>query len=90
MIQLSKEITEVEDLGMFTENGLSWDSHIDLITSRANRMLGSLVKKTCKDFKDETTVKTLNFSRVRSNLEYSVVWCPIHQEKRIQIRNNSA
>ena len=71
-----EEVKEFKDLGILTENGLSWNSHIDMITAKANRILG-LIKRTCKDLKDETTLKTLYCSLVRSNLEYcSAVWCP--------------
>ena len=51
-----------------------------------------LIKRTCKDLKDETTLKTLYCSLVRSNLEYcSVVWCPftkrnVNKLERIQRR----
>ena len=68
-------VKELKDLGILTNNGLSWNSHIDMITAKANRMLG-LMKRTCMDLKDESTLKTLYCSLVRSNLEYcSVVWC---------------
>ena len=71
-----EEAKEFKDLGILTNNGLSWNSHIDMITAKANRMLG-LIKRTCMDLKDESTLKTLYCSLVRSNLEYcSVVWCP--------------
>ena len=45
-------------------------SYIDSITAMANRVLG-LVKRTCKDFKDITTLRTLYCSLVRPLLEYS-------------------
>ena len=62
-----------------------------MITAKANRMLG-LLKRTCKDLKDESTLKTLYCSLVRSNLEYcSVVWWPftkrnVNKLERIQRR----
>ena len=49
---------------------ISWNSHADSITARANRVLG-LVKRTCKDFRDITTLRTLYCSLVRPLLEYS-------------------
>ena len=47
-----------KELGLLTTSNLSWNSHIDTITARANRVLG-LVKRTCMDFKDVTTLRTL-------------------------------
>ena len=59
-----------------TDCSLSWNSRTDMITAKANRMLG-LIKRTCKDLKDTATLKTWYCSLVRSNLEYcSVVWSP--------------
>ena len=71
-----EEVKEFKDLGILTDCSLSWNSHTDMITAKANRMLG-LIKRTCKDLKDTATLKTLFCSLVRSNLEYcSVVWSP--------------
>ena len=71
-----EKVKEFKDLGILTNNGLSWNSHIDMITAKANRMLG-LIKRAYMDLKDDdTTLKTLYCYLVRSNLEYcSVVWC---------------
>ena len=85
------EVNEFKDLGILTDNGLSWNSHIDMITAEANKMLG-LITRTCMDLKDESTLKTLYCSLVRSDLEYcSVVWCPftkrnVNKLERIQRR----
>ena len=72
-----------KDLGLLTSSNLSWNSHIDSITARANRGLG-LVKRTCKDFKDITTLRTLYCSLVRPfMLEYSCeTWTP-HTQRNI-------
>ena len=86
-----EEVKECKDLGVLTDCSLSWNSHTDMITAKANRMLG-LIKRTCKDLKDTATLKTLFCSLVRSNLEYcSVVWSPftkrnIDKLERIQRR----
>ena len=53
-----EEVKEFKDLGILTENGLSWNSHIDMITAKANRML-DLIRRTYMDLKDESTLKTL-------------------------------
>ena len=71
-----EEVKEFKDLGILTDCSLSWNSHTDMITAKANRMLG-LIKRTCKDLKDTATLKTLFCSLVTSNLECcSVVWSP--------------
>ena len=86
-----EEVKEFKDLGILTDCSLSWNSHTDMITAKANRMLG-LIKSKCKDLKDAATLKTLFCSIVRSNLEYcSVVWSPftkrnIDKLERIQRR----
>ena len=45
------------DLGILTINGLSWNSHSDMITAKANRMLG-LIERTYMDLKDESEVRS--------------------------------
>ena len=87
-----EEVKEFKDLGILTNNSVSWNSYIDMITAKANRMLGLIIKRTCMDLKDESTLKSLYCSLVRSNLEYcSVVWCPftkrnVNKLERIQHR----
>jgi len=44
------------DLGLLTSNTLSWN--IANITAKANRFLG-LIKITCRDINNVTTLKTL-------------------------------
>jgi len=86
-----EEVKDFKDLGILTDNDLSWNSHIDMIIAKANRMLG-LIKKARMHLQDESTLKTLYCSLVRSNLEYwSVVWCPftkrnVNKLERIQRR----
>ena len=81
--QSSDSVHIYKDLGLLTSSNLSWNSHIDSITARANRVLG-LVKRTCKDFKDITTLRTLYCSLVRPfMLEYSCeIWTP-HTQRNI-------
>ena len=86
-----EEVKEFKDLGILTDCSLSWNSHTDMITAKANRTPG-LIKRTCKDLKNTATLKTFFCSLVRSNLEYcSVVWSPftkrnIDKLERIQRR----
>ena len=55
---------------------MSWNSHIDRISSKANKVLG-LIKRSCRDLRDVSTLRTLYCTLVRSQLEYgSVVWPP--------------
>ena len=46
-----EEVKEFKDLGILTISGLSWNSHSDMITAKANRMLG-LINRACMDLKD--------------------------------------
>ena len=71
------EVTaEFSDLGLLTNHKLSWNSHIDRISSKANKVLG-LIKSSCRDLRDVSTLRTLYCTLVRSQLEYgSVVWSP--------------
>ena len=74
---------------IIANNGLSWNSHIDMITAKANRMLG-LIKRTCMDLKDECTK---DFVLLPCEIESGVLLSrlvSVHQEKRKQTRENSA
>lgn len=67
-----------KDLGVIFDPELKFNSHIDYIISRANAMLGFIMRNS-KDFTDPYTFKSLYVALVRSVLEYcSVVWCPYH------------
>ena len=64
------------DLGSLTSDVLSWNYHIANTTAKANRILG-LIKRTCRDANDVTTLKTLYCSLVMPRVEYaSQVWNP--------------
>ena len=71
-----EEVTEFSDLGLVTTKKLSWNTHVEKISCKANRILG-LIKRTCEGRKDATTLTTLHCALVRSQLEYgTVVWSP--------------
>ena len=71
-----EEVDEFRDLGLLTNHHLSWNSHVDAITNKANRILG-LLRRTCRGWKDTETLKVLYCTLVRSQVEYgSVVWSP--------------
>lgn len=54
-----EEVDEFRDLDFLTNHRLSWNSHVDTISSKANRILG-LIKRTCRGCKDTETMKTLS------------------------------
>lgn len=67
--------TEVKDLGVYFDQKLKFDVHIESICCRAMKMLG-FIKRNSADFK-ASTVKLLYLSLVRPILEYNVsVWRP--------------
>ena len=71
-----EEVYEFHNLGLLTNHHLSWNSHVDVITNKANRILG-LFKRTCRGWKDTETLKVLYCTLVRSQVKYgSVVWSP--------------
>ena len=77
--QIMSVLTE-KDLGVHISTKLSWNYHIDVIISKANKMLG-MIKRTCTNQCDQKT-KILYKSLVRSQLEYaSQVWSPYTKEK---------
>ena len=71
-----------KDLGILFSNNLSWNNHVVVISSKAQKMLNVLYR-TCKDINDIRTKKLLYIAWVRSRLEYaSVVWSP-HTKRNI-------
>ena len=60
-------------MGVFVSSDLKWNMHVSNIGSKANKILGMLVKNfTCRDF--DLWIK-LHISLVRSHLEFaSSVW----------------
>ena len=67
-----EEVDEFRDLGLLTNHHLSWNSHVDAITNKANRILG-LLRRTCRGWKDTETLKVLYCTLVRSQVEYGSV-----------------
>ena len=69
-----EEVNEFRDLGITTDQHLRWNLPIDKVVAKANRML-ELIKRSCRDFEDRDTLRTLYCALVRSDLEYcSVIW----------------
>ncbi|XP_068712151.1 uncharacterized protein [Montipora foliosa] len=74
-------VTTEKDLGVHVSTKLSWNNHIDVTISKANKML-SMIKRTCTNECDQKTLVILYKSLVRSRLEYaSQVWSPFTKEK---------
>jgi len=66
----------MKDLSLVTTSKLSWNTDVDKISSKANKILG-LIKRTCRGLNDATTLRTLYCALVRSQLEYcTFVWSP--------------
>ena len=77
--RINLEVSECErDLGIFVSSDLKWNIHVSNIASKANKVLGMLVKNfTCRDV---DLWKQLYISLVRPHLEFaSSVWNPYRQ-----------
>ena len=59
-----------KDLGVLVSHNLSWNDHVDLISSKAQRKLNVLYR-TCRDINDISTKKLLHIAWVCSRLEYA-------------------
>lgn len=71
-----KRVEQIRDLGVHLDSKLTFKTHMDIITAKAYRMLG-FVLRTGRDFKLCSTLLLLYNSYVRSILEYaSSVWNP--------------
>ena len=74
-------VTTEKDLGVHVSTKLSWNNHIDIIISKANKML-SMIKRTLTNVCDQKTLIILYKSLVQSQLDYaSQVWSPYTKEK---------
>lgn len=70
----------VTDLGVKFDNKLSFEAHINFITTRAYKMLGFILR-SLMDFKSINTYKLLYNTYVRSLLEYnSQIWSPYYDK----------
>lgn len=79
-------LLSIKDLGVLFRNNLSFDHHIDVVVSKANSMLG-FVMRSCKYFSNLTALKAVYFAHVRSHLEYAnIIWNPhtANQSNRIE------
>jgi hypothetical protein len=80
-----QRVTIIKDLGIFYTSTLSFSHHIDIITGRANKVLG-FIKRNIKLFSSPTCLRSLYFALVRSILEYGVVvWYPYLSKDQLRI-----
>jgi hypothetical protein len=78
-------VTSIKDLGILLDSQLTFENHIIQIVSRANKLLGFVIRNS-RQFTNDKSVKLLYFSLVRPILEYgSVVWNPVFQKYKILI-----
>lgn len=79
-----EKVSVIRDLGVTLDSKLSMAEHIDVITNKAYRNLGFVIR-TCKPFNDPACLKSVYYAYVRSVLEYaSNIWSPnyiIYKEK---------
>ena len=69
-----------KDLWILISHGLSRNKHVDVITSKAQKML-DLLYRTCKEITDVRTKKLLHITWVRSRLEYPIVVWSLHTKR---------
>lgn len=68
--------SEIKDLGVYFNQKLNFNKHIDKIVNKSLQMLGFLIR-ICSKFKQIQPIKNIYRSIVRSQLEYcSVIWNP--------------
>ena len=62
------EVDEFRDLGAITDHHIRWNSHVNCVVAKANKMLG-FIKRTYKGKNDLKTLRTVYCSIVTSNRE---------------------
>jgi hypothetical protein len=79
------KVQEEKYLGVLMTSSLSWDSHIQRISAKANRMLG-LLKRTCPLLTQVHVRRTLYLALVKSQVFYaSEVWSPHQSNLKIKL-----
>ena len=75
------KVEEEKDLGVTLSSKLLWDSHVNELASKANKLLG-LLKQTCPSLTDTNVRLTLYLSIVKSQLCHATqVWSPFRNRK---------
>ena len=71
-----KRVDSQKDLGVIVTGNLLWNSHVDSISAKANKMLGFL-KRNCSKEISSNALKALYLALVRSHLGYcGQIWAP--------------
>ena len=78
-----ESVNTAKYLGITLSSNMSWDTHINNITAKANKILSFLRRNL--QIKQEETKSLAYKSMVRSNLEYcSSIWAP-HTKQHIDV-----
>jgi hypothetical protein len=76
--QLGSKEQKEKYLGVTLTSFLSWDTHINVIVAKSNKLL-SLLKRTCPLLTDVKVRRTLYLSLVKSQVSYATeVWSPVN------------
>lgn len=87
--QVLESANQTKDLGVLVTTDLSWNTHIEYMCAKTNKLLG-LVKRVCCHIRDPATrhVQLLYCTLVRPRLEYaSNLWSP-HTAKHVALIEN--
>ncbi|KAG7307773.1 hypothetical protein JYU34_006367 [Plutella xylostella] len=77
--------SNVKDLGIIFDDQLTFRTHYQYITTRANKLLGFIIRQS-QDFKKPSSLLNLYYTLVRSLLEYgSCIWSPFYEVHRKSI-----
>jgi hypothetical protein len=75
------ESSVIRDLGVWYDKELRFEYHINVKVNEGYKMSG-FIKRTCKQFKNQNSVKILYNSFVRPKVEYaSLIWSPIYENQ---------
>ncbi|CAB4010566.1 Hypothetical predicted protein [Paramuricea clavata] len=78
-------VRKEKDLGIIVTDNLLWNSHIQMITAKANKMLG-LLKRTCPLLTETKIRRSLYLSLVKSKLCYGTeIWSPSNVSLKVKI-----
>jgi hypothetical protein len=78
-------VRKEKDLGIIVTDNLLWNTHIQMITAKANKMLG-LLKRTCPLLTETKIRRSLYLSLVKIQLCYGTeIWSPSNLSLKIKI-----
>lgn len=77
--ELLSVVPVIKDLGVYFDSVLKFDNHCQIVSNRAAKMLGFIIRHT-SDFTSVRALQTLYSSLVRCHMDYcSVVWFPYYR-----------